>query len=135
MAVAQDLKDLKELLDSGILTQEEFDQQKKVVLDGSNAPSPAPAAAPAPIPTINIVNTNTNTNDNSMFMRKPKSKLVALLLCIFLGYWGGHCFYCGKAGMGILYLLTFGLLGIGWLVDFIRILIGSYRDSYGMPLV
>ena len=42
----------------------------------------------------------------------PKSKTVALLLCIFLGYFGAHKFYVGKTGMGILYFFTIG--GIIW---------------------
>lgn len=64
----------------------------------------------------------------------PKSKIAALLLCIFFGYFGAHKFYVGKTGMGILYLLTFGLFGIGWIVDIILILCGSFKDSNGLPL-
>ena len=43
-------------------------------------------------------------------------------LCLFLGYFGAHKFYEGRIGMGILYLLTIGLFGIGWIVDIILIL-------------
>lgn len=52
----------------------------------------------------------------------PKDKWVALMLCIFLGYFGAHKFYEGKVGMGILYLLTCGLFGIGWFVDIISLI-------------
>lgn len=62
----------------------------------------------------------------------PKSKVAALLLCIFLGTLGIHHFYAGNVGMGVLYLLTGGLCGIGWIVDIIRIACGTYRDGYGM---
>ncbi len=54
---------------------------------------------------------------------RPKSKWVAFLLCLFLGYLGAHRFYEGKIGTGILYLCTFGLLGIGVIVDLICILL------------
>lgn len=64
-----------------------------------------------------------------------KEKKVALLLCIFLGTIGVHYFYVGKIGMGILYLLTLGLFGIGWIVDIIRIATGSFRDKAGNELV
>ena len=46
----------------------------------------------------------------------------AFFLCLFLGYFGAHKFYEGRIGMGILYLLTIGLFGIGWIVDIILIL-------------
>ena len=55
-------------------------------------------------------------------MGTPKNKWVALALCFLLGVFGAHKFYEGKAGMGILYLFTLGLFGIGWLIDLIVIL-------------
>ena len=51
---------------------------------------------------------------------RPKNKWVALLLCIFTVC--GHKFYEGKIGMGILYFFTFGLAGIGWIIDIIVLL-------------
>ncbi len=36
--------------------------------------------------------------------------------------------------MGILYLLTLGLAGIGWIVDIVRILLDSFHDKYGRKL-
>ncbi len=61
----------------------------------------------------------------------PKSKLVALLLCFFLGGWGVHRFYVGKIGTGILYLLTGGLFLIGIIVDFVNILTNNFKDRQG----
>ena len=52
---------------------------------------------------------------------KLKSRAVALLLCILFGPFGAHKFYEGKTTMGLVYLFTFGLFGIGWLVDIVLI--------------
>ena len=48
---------------------------------------------------------------------------VELLLCFFLGFFGAHKFYRKKIGMGILYLFTYGLFGIGYLVDLITLFV------------
>jgi len=42
---------------------------------------------------------------------------IAYILLIFFGTIGVHKFYLGKIGMGILYIFTLGILGIGVLVD------------------
>lgn len=70
---------------------------------------------------INNSNMNTNTNVNGGMMR-PKNKWVSLALCILLGYFGAHKFYEGKIGMGVLYLFTCGLCGVGIIIDLIAIL-------------
>lgn len=72
---------------------------------------------------INNSNSNLNANINPGYGVKPKNKWVALVLCIFLGCFGVHKFYEGKAGMGILYLFTGGLCGIGWMIDIVLILL------------
>lgn len=77
-------------------------------------------------PAINIVNTNGYV---------PKKKWVAFFLCLFFGYFGVHRFYVRKMGTGILWLFTFGFVGIGWLVDLVMILVGAFRDNMGQPLV
>lgn len=57
-----------------------------------------------------------------------KSKGIAYLLWFFFGLAGFHRFYVGKIFTGILYLLTFGFLGIGWFLDLF--LLSGYVDTY-----
>lgn len=83
---------------------------------------------------INNANNNVNTNTAGGANYPYKSKLVAALLCFFFGGLGVHRFYVGKIGTGIIWLLTAGLCGFGWLIDFIVILIGGFRDKAKMPL-
>lgn len=54
------------------------------------------------------------------------NKWLLLALCIFLGPFGGHYFATKRWRMGILYLCTFGLLYVGWIVDIIRILTDKF---------
>lgn len=76
----------------------------------------------------NIVINNTNNNQSSAYAvatgcGRMRSKWVAFLLCFFLGFFGAHKFYEGKVGMGIIYIFTVGLFGIGWIFDLISILL------------
>ncbi|MBZ9622821.1 TM2 domain-containing protein [Clostridium sp. FP2] len=85
----------------------------------------------APVQPQQIIINNANTSANSNVstnnvsgtpVGNPKSKIMALVLCICLGWVGGHKFYEGKSLMGIIYLFTFGLCGIGIVLDFLALL-------------
>ena len=84
----------------------------------------APAQSVQPNIIINNANTNTNTNTNTVngAYGRPKSKWVAFFLCFFFGIFGIHKFYEGRVGMGILYILTLGIFGIGVLIDLLALL-------------
>jgi TM2 domain-containing membrane protein YozV len=64
-----------------------------------------------------------------------KSRLVTLLLCLWFGMFGGHRFYVGKTGTGIVWLLTFGCFVIGFIVDLILIITGQFFDKSGKPVM
>lgn len=77
----------------------------------------------------NIVINNNNSASSSATVisqvigGRRRDKWVSFFLCLFVGWLGIHKFYEGKIGMGILYIFTLGLFGIGILVDLIMILL------------
>ncbi|WP_430727452.1 MMPL family transporter [Streptomyces aurantiacus] len=86
------------------------------------APAPAPASA---APTV-LVPARTapvapapasKGKGRAAGPKAPKSVGVAYLWWFFLGLFGGHHFYLGRTGRGLVDLFTIGLCGLGWLAD------------------
>lgn len=65
---------------------------------------------------------NNNNNNNN-------EKIKQLLICIFGGWFGLHHFINKKYAMGVLYLLTFGIFCIGWIVDIILIIVSMINNK------
>lgn len=63
-----------------------------------------------------------------------KCNMLELLLCLFLGWAGAHKFYRKNKRMGILYLVTLGLFGIGWLGDLARICMMYFNSEESAEL-
>lgn len=65
--------------------------------------------------------------------RTPKNKILEIILCSvgFIGIAGLHRFYVGKTKSGLLYLLTFGVFGIGTIIDLISLLKDIFIDIKG----
>ena len=61
---------------------------------------------------------------------KSKGLAFFLWLMCLIGLAGLHRIYIGKVGTGILWLLTWGLLGIGQLVDLFTL--GTQVDLYNV---
>lgn len=51
-----------------------------------------------------------------------KSKRISFLLCLFFGVFEAHKFYEGRILLGVVYLFTLGLAGVGGIVDLIILL-------------
>lgn len=66
--------------------------------------------------------------------RSPRNRVLALLLCVFFGIWGIHRFYVGKWFTGLIWFLTAGLFGFGWIYDIVMLAIGRMRDDEGRVL-
>lgn len=80
------------------------------------------------------INMQVNINQDILRGVSKKNKTVTLLLAIFLGGIGAHRFYVGKGGTGIIYLLTGGVFGIGWIIDIIMIATGRFKDEFELPI-
>jgi restriction system protein len=51
-----------------------------------------------------------------------------------MGFFGGHLFYVGRGQKAVIYIFTFGLMGIGMFIDLLLILSNSFEDAYEMKL-
>lgn len=70
----------------------------------------------------------------AVMVPSTKNKWVALGLCVFLGFFGAHRFYVGKAGTGVLYIFSVGGLGFGWIIDMVMICCNKFADKSGAVL-
>jgi len=75
-----------------------------------------------------------NQNDDAQEIISPKSRGIALFLCIFFGTSGLHRFYVGKIGSGFWYFFTGGFFFIGWIIDIVTLCTGEFTDSEGRYL-
>jgi len=90
--------------------------------------------APAPQPYVQQGATQQVVVNHGGGRKSDKQKLVAALLCWFLGVFGIHRFYLGHTGIGLIQLFTGGMCGIWSFIDFIMILTGGVKDAQGRTL-
>ena len=87
------------------------DSTSPIIINNNNSASSSAAAT-----------ASTHSTPTYQSYGRRCSKWVALLLCLFLGFVGGHKFYEGKIGLGIVYVFTCGLFFLGTFIDFFNIL-------------
>ncbi|MCR5685889.1 MAG: TM2 domain-containing protein [Lachnospiraceae bacterium] len=62
-------------------------------------------------------------------------KTTAIIIVVLLGGLGVHRFMTGKIGTGILWLLTGGVFGIGWIIDIVSVCTGKFMKKDGTPWI
>ena len=60
---------------------------------------------------------------------------VMTLITIFLGELGVPRFMTGKIGTGIIWLLTCGCFGVGYIIDIVNVATGKFTKKDGTPWV
>ncbi len=109
MEILDQIKSLKELQEMGAISQEEFDEQKRRILDhhfdGSRLETSNTRGGQEPRGEQGLFYSNTANNNSPANSTSPKSKMVAGLLAICLGALGIHKFYLGYKNEGIAMLL------------------------------
>ncbi len=113
MSNAEEIQKYKDLLDQGVITEEEFNQKKADLLS-----KPEPTTyydnQPSRVPGEKYIN-----------------KHVFVWVGTFLfGYLGVDRFMRGQVGLGILKLITCGGAGVWAFVDWIIGLVKAYGDSF-----
>lgn len=157
--VTSKLKEYKEMVDAGLLTQQEFDELKAKLLSETtqNNSSQQANVSTGNTSSMNVeaITQAVTAVPNATGKVGDKSKLAAALLGIFLGGFGVHNFYLGFREKGkiqligmlisiVLMLIVIGsltatILGIWGFVEGILILVSKpgtkwHRDALGNEL-
>lgn len=115
MSNAEELQRYKDLLDQGVLSQEEFDRKKQEILSLSEGASPKAPKVDNP------------NNEKESHLNKHIFVWVGNFL---FGSLGVDRFIRGQIGLGILKLLTGGALGVWTIVDWIISLTKAYGSAF-----
>ena len=75
------------------------------------------AMTPEPVAQQPVTNVYVQQPQQSRPALPLKSSTAAWVLFFCLGLVGGHRFYLGKIGTGVLFALTGGVFLVGWVVD------------------
>lgn len=109
MSRVDELKEYKELLDTGVITQEEYNAKKQVLL--TQPEHVAPEATAQGAGGVDAYMKAVTSIPSATGVTSSKSKMAAGLLGIFLGAYGAHNFYLGNKEKAIIQLIL-AIVGI-----------------------
>lgn len=72
---------------------------------------------------VNNIKPEASNEPENIKTPEEKSLILRLFLCVFAGWFGIHKFLEGKIILGIVYIFTYGLFGIGYIIDIVRYVI------------
>ena len=75
------------------------------------------ASTPPPLPPLPVPSSDDRPVSSPALPSPPKDMATLLKLYLTLGLFGAHRLYTCEPYIALLYLATFGLLGLGWLSD------------------
>ncbi len=64
-------------------------------------------------------------------LASPCSRALTVVFAVLLGLFGAHRFYIGRTRSAFVMLFTLGGLGLWWLIDILRALLGDLTDAQG----
>ncbi|XP_059157171.1 uncharacterized protein LOC131941724 isoform X2 [Physella acuta] len=67
-----------------------------------------------------LVKTSNERMQSNVYYDQEKNLCLAYVLALTTGYLGGHHYYLNRPIWGVLYTFTLGLMGMGWVYDWIR---------------
>ncbi len=119
MSNAEEIQKYKDLLDQGVITEEDFEAKKAELLSASEGQKTFYSERPSdPTTPYNMKETHLN-------------KHIFVWVGSFLfGYLGVDRFMRGQIGLGILKLITAGAIGIWALIDWIIALVKVYGGPF-----
>lgn len=126
MDIIEEIRKYKELLDEGILTQEEFDRKKTELLQREERESEREAASSE----SKAANAEYKEFSGGNAIKQYDKHIFAWVFCCLLGCYGADRFIRGQIVLGIIKLLTCGGIGIWALIDFIIALTNVYGRKY-----
>lgn len=104
------IKELDDLRKQGLLSDEEFETEKKKILEGEKSEGKKTTVS-------NTTNISMNNN-----------KLAYIIFAILLGNFGVHKFVSGNTGAGVLYLCFFWT-GIPGLIGLIEGILAIFKEN------